>query len=140
MAYGSELRAEKGQWLWWCCCGGQEGATLRGCRGRMEVYLPECPDRLISWFLSQVENVGPCWFTQSLRNPNLLFVLDSLLNCHRKQRSGCSLLLWHQLMSPDVSPCLPALLSLRPRLWGLWCLGEWAELPVAGQGRPWDRS
>lgn len=57
------------------CQGGVAGAALCGCRGEMEACFLECPDGLVSWFLSQVENqnrVGAL----CPRAPNLLCVLD----------------------------------------------------------------
>lgn len=54
LACGSELRADKGQWLLVVEVG-MAGATewlQRKDRG-LVFFPPECPDRLVSWFLSR---------------------------------------------------------------------------------------
>ena len=63
-------------------------AALSGCRGKMEVNLLECPDGLISWFLSQVEiqnHVGPL---SPQETPEVLCVLKLPLVCGLKAKES----------------------------------------------------
>ena len=102
-------------------------ASLSGCRGKMEVNLLECPDGLVSWFLSQVEiqnHVGPL---SPQETPEVLCVLKLPLVCGLKAEEsefpgGPVVKILHSQCRDAAGVVRPLVRELRFHM--VWTMGE----------------
>lgn len=116
-------------------------ATLRGCRGWLETYFLECPDRLVSWFLSQVDmqhHVG----SLSPQEPSTFCLSWTCTYTVIRSREVVALsLLSHLFVSPGISPLRANLAPSCAWAPGTMVFGGIGSVASgSGYSRPWDKS